>query len=465
MGNVASFFSDNTKIEKRLAGLFGTLDLGYKNMIYLSVAGRNDWASTFAPTGKNNFFYPSASTSFVFTELLPNKDLLSYGKIRVSYAKAGREAPAYSSRTYFLQPFFTDGFTNGIGFPYLGVNGYGISSTLGNSALKPEIRTSYEAGLDLKFLQNRFTAGFTYYYDKSTDLLVRRPLPSTTGVRSVFSNIGEMENKGVEIELNFDILQENKNGFGWNITGNMARNRSKVLKLAPGVPEISLESAFTGIGSYAIEGQPFGAFFGTKWKRTANGALLIGTNGLPVKDPANQYIGNPYPKWNAGIRNTFSFKGVSVTALLDIREGASIWGGTIGRLYRIGKMEETADRNRTFVIEGELADGTKNTKAISAQDYFGRYLGDNGSAEETKVYDASWKRLRELTVSYTLPDVAKWLKGATLYFTGRNLWLSTPYKGVDPETSLTGAGSQIGGFDYFNMPGTKSLIFGLRTDF
>jgi hypothetical protein len=128
-------------------------------------------------------------------------------------------------------------------------------------------------------------------------------------------------------------------------------------------------------------------------------------------------------------------------------------------------MEETADRNRTFVIEGELADGTKNTKAISAQDYFGRYLGDNGSAEETKVYDASWKRLRELTVSYTLPEVAKWLKGATLYFTGRNLWLSTPYKGVDPETSLTGAGSQIGGFDYFNMPGTKSLIFGLRTDF
>ena len=465
LSNVSSFFSDNIKTERRLAGVFGSLDLGYKNTYYLTVSGRNDWASTFGPQAKSSFFYPSVSGSVVFSEWLTNKNILSFGKLRLSYARAGREPFAYSSRTVFTQPFFADGFTNGIGFPYLGVNGMGISNTLGNAFLRPEIRTSYEAGVDLKFIQNRFTLGLTYYYDKSTDLLVRRPLASTTGSRSIFSNVGEMENRGYEVELGADILDEKKTGFGWNITGNWAQNKNKVLKLAEGVSEISLENAFTGIGSYAIVGQPYGAFFGTKWQRDASGALVIGTNGLPVKDPTNQYIGNPNPKWTAGIRNTFSFKGLSLTGLLDVREGSSIWGGTIGRLYRIGRLAETANRSQTFVIDGVKADGSKNTTPISPQAYYGQYLGDNGSAEETKVYDASWVRLREATLSYTLPKVANWLRNATIYATGRNLWLKTDYLGVDPETSLTGAGSQIGGFDYFNMPSTKSLIFGLRADF
>lgn len=196
----------------------------------------------------------------VFSEFLTNKNILSFGKLRLSYARAGREPFAYSSRTVFTQPFFADGFTNGIGFPYLGVNGMGISNTLGNAFLRPEIRTSYEAGVDLKFIQNRFTLGLTYYYDKSSDLLVRRPLASTTGSRSIFSNVGEMENRGYEVELGADILDEKKTGFGWNITGNWAQNKNKVLRLAEGVSEISLENAFTGIGSYAIVGQPYGHF-------------------------------------------------------------------------------------------------------------------------------------------------------------------------------------------------------------
>ena len=197
--------------------------------------------------------------------------------------------------------------------------------------------------------------------------------------------------------------------------------------------------------------------------------IAIGTGGYENLDGTQPFfadgftngIGFPYLGVNGmGISNT-----LSLTGLLDVREGSSIWGGTIGRLYRIGRLAETANRSQTFVIDGVKADGSKNTTPISPQAYYGQYLGDNGSAEETKVYDASWVRLREATLSYTLPKVANWLRNATIYATGRNLWLKTDYLGVDPETSLTGAGSQIGGFDYFNMPSTKSLIFGLRADF
>ncbi len=169
----------------------------------------------------------------------------------------------------------------------------------------------------------------------------------------------------------------------------------------------------------------------------------------------------------SGVNTLLSFKGLSLSGLLDIRQGGILWNGTYARLSRLGRTQESADgRDKAYVIEGVKADGTANDVAISSNAYFSTFKGDAGAyAVENAIQDGSWIRLREVSLSYTLPKITKYLNGLTVYATGRNLWLSTDYKGVDPETSLTGAGSSIGGFDYFNMPGARSYIVGLRTNF
>jgi TonB-linked SusC/RagA family outer membrane protein len=463
LANATNLYADQSSVTRKLAGMFASLDLDYKNWIYLNISARNDWASTFGPKAKNSFLYPSASLAFVPTEIMNPNDVLSYMKLRLSYAQAGREPNAYSSATYYGKPTFTDGFTDGISFPYLGNNGFSVSNTLGNTELRPEINTTMEFGADFKFLKNRITLGFTYYDSKATDLLIARPIASSTGFAALIANSGEMTNKGIELELGLDVVKTKS--FNWNIQGNFSRNKNEVTKLVDGVEQFSIEAAFTGIGSYAIVGQPFGAIFGSTWQRNDAGSLIIGSNGLPLKNAEDQYIGNPYPDWISAIRNTFTFKGFSLTGLLDIRQGGDLWGGTIGRLNRIGVTAASANRTEAYVIPGVKADGTPNDIKISPNAYFSQYIGDGGGAQESLVYDGSWVRLREVTLTYTLPKFKKLIQSASVYVTGRNLWLQTDYPGVDPETSLTGAGSNIGGFDYFNMPGSKSIIVGLNIGF
>jgi TonB-linked SusC/RagA family outer membrane protein len=465
LNNASILYADNSSATRRLAGVYGSLDIGYKDMLYLTVGGRNDWASTFGPKAKNSFFYPNAALSFIPTEIMAKNDLLTYLKLRVSYAQAGREPNPYTSKTYYNRPTFTDGFTNGLSFPYLGANGFAISSVLGNTTLRPEINTSYETGVDLRLWKNRATLNVTYYHSKSTDLLVTRPIASSSGFGYFVSNAGSMQNQGIEIEANVDIVKTK--GFNWTLGGNFTKNVNKVLALAPGVDQFSIESAFTGIGSYAIAGQPYGAIFGTQWARNSSGQLIIGSNGLPTRNAAEGFLGNPYPDWTAGIRNVFSFKGLSLSGLLDIRHGGQLWNGTYARLNRIGRTEESAaGRANYYIIPGVKADGSANDIRIGSNAYFATFKGDGGAyAVENAIQDGGWVRLREVTLSYTLPKFTKYIKDITIYVTGRNLWLKTDYKGVDPETSLTGAGSNIGGFDYFNMPGTKSYIFGLRSNF
>lgn len=252
--------------------------------------------------------------------------------------------------------------------------------------------------------------------------------------------------------------------FSWDINLNWSKNVSKVLALTEGVTEVSLESAFNGIGGYAIVGEPLGVLYGSKWQRNDAGQLIIGSNGLPQQQAAQGNIGNPYPNWLSNIRNTFTFRGITLTALLDIRNGGAIWNGTYARLQRIGRTQESADRERTYVIPGVTASGEANTKEITALQYFGQYLGDGGGAAEQFVENVNWFRVREVALSYRL-KFKKYLDYVDLSVSSRNLYLNTNYKGVDPETSLTGAGSNLQGFDYFNNPGTRSFIFGVNIGF
>ncbi|SFD29537.1 TonB-linked outer membrane protein, SusC/RagA family [Chitinophaga sp. CF118] len=470
LNNAAVLYTDASTGIDRSSAFFYDASISYNNMVFLTTTGRNEWSSTFG-AAKNNFFFPSVSASFVFTEVLPENDVISYGKLRAAVAGGGKSPERYNTVTNYAVPTFADGSTDGNSFPFLGRNGFTYNNILGNNGLKPERSVEKEIGVDLKLLKNRINVEFTYYNKLSKDILVSTPLAGSSGFQAILANAGEMRNKGIEILASADVIKSK--GFGWNIELNFSKNKNEVLKLANGVSEIDIESAFTSIGSYAIVGKPYGALYATKWERDpASGKIVVDADGIPVIAAARGNIGNPFPDWTGGIRNTFTYKGFTLGALLDIRQGGKIWGGTYSRLTSIGKTAITADRERTYVIDGVVlgTDGkyTTNTKAVDAKTYFQNMYGDQGkgSATENAVYDGSWVRLREVSLSYRYNmKNTKILNFVELIFTGRNLWLHTDYPGVDPETSLTGAGSNLTGFDYFNNPGTKTYAIGVKLGF
>ncbi len=475
LANAASLYASEYNQTIRTAALFLDLNLAYKNYLFLGLSGRNEWASTFG-AAKNNFFYPATNLSFVFSELV-SIPKLSFGKIRIAYAYAGINPDPYSTRTYFTRSTYTDGFTGGLSFPYAGINGYGYAATMGNNNLKPERNTGKEIGLDLRFFDGRLGIEYTYFNQTSTDLLVSRPIAPSTGFNASYENLGSMVNKGHELLLSGTPVK--MKDFTWDITLNWSRIVNEVLELAPNVKEIDLEAGFSSIGNYAIKGQPYGALYGFKWARTADGKMIIGANGLPTVETTRSKVGNPYPNWFGGIRNTFTYKSVSLTFLFDIRKGGDIWNGTWARLSQLGQTDESADgRDKAYKIDGVVQTGVDpsgnpvyadNTKYISSFNYFRTFKGDAGNyATENAIQDGGWIRLRDLGINYTFslgPKVTKIVKGLSVGFVARNLWLKTDYKGVDPETSLTGASSNIGGWDYFNNPSTKSYTFSVKASF
>lgn len=500
MSNASDLYtSEGTEIV-RTAAVFADVNFDIKRMLYLGVTGRVDWASTFGPN-KRAFPFYAANASFILSELLNDNKILSFAKIRLAYSNAGIAPPAYQTVTYFTQPFFTDGFTDGVGFPYGGVNGFGYSDRLGNANLEPERVGGPEIGFDLRFLNGRANLDFTWYSQKSTNLLVARPIASSTGFEELFTNIGEMINTGIEIVASGTPVQTKS--FEWEIMVNFAKNKNQVLELAPGVGAIDIETAFESIGSFAIidpgpddslgtaddVGQPYGALYGDLWVRDSEGNLVINPQtGLPYVSSVRGNLGNPFPDWTMGISNTFKFKNLTVSALLDIRQGGDLWSGTMARMHRYGRSLESEDRLRTYVVPGVLAatdsagnvirdpetndpiaGSEDNTIAISALSYYRDYKGDlpQVGATENAIFDGSWVRLREVAISYffELPASTPAIAGLELQVSARNLWLKTNFPGVDPETSLTGAGSNVNGFEYFNNPGQKSYTFTLRAQF
>lgn len=479
LNNGSDLFSYEEQYTVRTAAFFFIADFDWKDMLFLNATGRNEWASTLG-SSKKDFFYPSLTGSFVFSEILPENDILNFGKFRLGWAKAGNNPQAYKyvneayrTQTYYAQPSVASGFTGGLGWPYLGQNGFTKAATMGNENLRPEMTSGIEGGFDLRFLNGRITADITYYHQVTTDILVQRPIASTSGYQYIWENSGEMLNKGLELTLGLTPIKTNN--LKWEMVGNFSKNVNEVLKLNdavdangnPVITEIQLESAFSEFGSYAIVGQPYGTLYSDMWQRDANGNMVCDADGYPIIADNRGFVGSPFPDWMANIRNTVQYKNLSFSFLFDIRKGGYLWGGTIARLNQIGRTAITADREGTIVVEGVKEDGSPNDVAISKEEYYRYVLGDWGPGENA-CYDGSWIRLRDLSLSYkyrTKGDLSKYIKDITLTATGRNLWLKTDYPGVDPETSLTGAGSNLNGFDYFNMPGTKSYLFSVKVNF
>ncbi len=481
MNNASDLYTSEYTEEIKSQALFAQLEFDWKSIFFLTLTGRNEWSSTFE-LDNNNFFYPSVSTSFVFSDLLDNKpSWWNFGKIRYSWANTGISPIAYSTRPLYTSPFYTDGFTNGVTFPYTptggtATNGFAISQTLYTNDLKPERLTGNEVGLNLIFLDRRLDFDLTYYHQRTTDALLFQPLPNSSGFEQAYINGGEILNKGYELAMG--IVPVRTDNFKWRVDLNWSKNISEVLALVPGVDQFSIEAAFSSIGSFAIVGQPYGVFYGTVWERDAEGNRLVNASGIPIVKGQTEGVGDPNPDWLGGIRNTLSYKGVELSFFWDFRQGGDVYNGTYARLNNLGRTQESADnREGTYIVEGVYAEGTMingvdvsgqtNTTEISAIQYYKQVVGDAGGASEEFVEDVNWARLRDVTLSYRykLNPEKSFLSYVDLSLSARNLILITYYKGVDPETSLTGAGSNIGGFDYFNNPGARSFSVGLKFGF
>lgn len=475
---------EQTSIERNQA-LYGMLELSYNDYLFATVTGRNEWSTTL-PSDNNSFFYPSVMLSFVFSEALDLAEPFTFGKLRGSWARVGLGSPfLYATDTYFTSAVIGDGWTNGIFFPFDGTSAFQKSGTLGDPNLKPEVNAEIEVGTELGFFNNRLGLDFTYYQRESRNLIFPVPVASTSGYGFLLTNAGSMTNQGVEVVLRGTPIKTNS-GLTWDINVNFARNRNEVTELAEGVDNVFL-GGFTGANIRAEVGQPYGSIFGFGFYRDASGAKVIGDDGFPVLDPEERSFGSAQPNWTMGIRNTIAWKGLRVSALLDIKDGGTMWNGTKGALYFWGTHEETEVRGSTKVFEGNVAaydadgnivldaEGVPSTEGANTQEVtldenwlaFGNGNGFFGDNTEDFVEDISWVRLREVSLSYVLPSSLfdnLPFSAAEVTVSGRNLWLSTDYTGVDPETSLAGSRNEQG-MDYFNMPGTKGYNFSVRVSF
>ena len=479
LDNATSITTYESISELRRAAFFSRLSLNYKEMLYFNADLRNEWSTTL-PEANNSFLFGGANAAFIFTEALgmKNDPILPFGRLRLAYATVGKDAPVYATTTPYTKTLFKDGWTTGIEFPFNSQPGFQLSTTLGNKDLKPEISKSFEIGTDLRFFNNRINLDLTYYNVKNTDIILLVPLSGSTGYSQREVNAGTMENHGIEIVLNAVIYQDKD--FHADITFNWAKNVQKVDELAPGVDNVFI-GGFTGGSVRAVAGQPYGSIYGVGFMRdVTTGKMMIDGNGFPIIDPNERSFGSSLPDWIAGSRLTLSYKGITLSALLDIKQGGVLWNGTKGALYYFGVSKDTDIRGTAKVFDGVVASqdangnwvstGQQNTKSVTlGQNWFSDGPGNGFSAGNTEnfIEDASWVRLREVTIQYRLPlNVTTYtpFDHIDIVATARNLWLHTKYSGIDPETSLYGANNAMG-IDYFNMPGTKGWTFTLKFGF
>ena len=488
INNAVSYQPFGQRSNRRLVGFFGDLALGYRNFATLTLSGRNDRSSTFVTNsgvpGKNSYFYPGASASLVLSDALPmlkGNTTVNLVKLRAAAAKVGREAPIYVTDTYFAaanNP--VDGFGPNITYPFRGQLGQSLDDTGGNAGLGPEFTTSYETGVDLGFFGGRVAVEATIYKQRSTDLIFAVPVAAGSGFSNAFKNAGIAEAKGIELLIGTTPIKT-KN-FTYSNSFNFSRIRNTVVELAVGVPQITL-GGFVTPSTRLIAGQPYGVIFGSVFERERvdekgrpQGKLVLTQNGRTKLATDNQIIGDPNPKWVGGLTNNFSFKGLTLSTLLDIRYGGDIISRNVSDLRRQGAAKETGERNKTYVIDGVIpnlnADGSANgtfrtnNVQITAENYYDDLYGF-GKAEFV-VFDASWLRLREVALNYVLPKSLTdktFLGSVEIGLNARNVFLYAPnVPHIDPEVNAQGQ-SNSQGLEFNALPQSRTYGGSIRLSF
>lgn len=449
----------------RIVSFFGDAKLNYKDVLYLNVTGRNDIVSTL-PVQNNSFFYPSVSLGYVFTESLPKGNILSYGKLRASWAQVGKGADPYITSTYFAP------VTN---FPYNNnVPGYSRVTTTADPNLRPERTTSIEVGAELRFLKNRLSVDATYFTMDSKDQIVNAPVTNASGYANYYTNIGLIRNQGVELLVSGKPVQT-KN-FSWDVSVNWSKLSGKVLEMPPALQEIVY---FDNTKTFlkVRQGSNLGDLWGFEYVKSPDGQTVIQANGFPLVSTTATKVGNAMPDWQGGLTNTITYKGLSLSFLLEWRQGGNVVDMAEENSVRNGITKFTERRYEQVVYKGVVAqkntDGSTsyvpNTKLVYLDDNFYRSANQFYYWSGFTVQDGSWFRLRSVNISYSLPKKlianSVFKNGVRFSFTGTNLFLNTPFRGYDPEALSFGSGTNRIGFVGRNNPSTRSFQFGVSVNF
>ncbi|MCE5321355.1 MAG: SusC/RagA family TonB-linked outer membrane protein [Bacteroidales bacterium] len=447
---------------KRLISAYGEFRASYKNYLFLSATGRNDWSSTL-PVNSQSFFYPSVSGSFVFTELLPKNKILSFGKVRASWATVGKDTNPYATLPN-LETVLSMG------------GGYRNSWSGPNANLIPEKTKSWEVGADLRFLDGRIGMDFTYYNSRSENqILYDVRLTNTTGFILQTVNFGSVKNNGIEVTINATPVQT-KN-FSWTLQLNGSHNKGFVYDLPQGVSFLYTTEVQMGPAKpAAINNSDFFALLGSHWQRTTDGQLILNeSTGYPMTSTdVNQYAGNREPDFLIGLNNDISYKNFGLSLLFDTRIGGDIYNATEWAAVMAGTSKITENRTATKTFEGVVkkTDGTYQafSKEVPLNEYYYKNIYTNESNHF--ITDVNWLRLRSLSLSYTLPESLlkkmDFIKSFQVSLSATNLFVLTNYKGFDPEVSAGGAGvggAGSNGVDYCGVPATRSFSLGLNIKF
>ncbi|UXX79879.1 SusC/RagA family TonB-linked outer membrane protein [Reichenbachiella carrageenanivorans] len=474
ISNATQVISDREINRSKLVGVFADVKLSYQDYLFLQLAGRNDWSSTL-PKKNNAYFYPAASLAIDLAEgLRMSSSAISQVKLRGSYGLVGNDPTIYQTQDSYRNTVIDgDGILSSSEFPAFNVNAFERNGRKGNDELLPEVTKTIELGTDLGLFNHTWNIDVTYYKAITSDALVTVTLPGPSGYTSIVENSGEIENKGLEIAT--QMYWVDRKDWTWTTNLNYTRNRSMVRSLGENIERVTL-AEFSNISSINLVGQPFGVFSGTRYRRDDQNRLVIGSDGFPLIDTEQGLIGDPNPDWTLGISNRFRYKSLTLSILWDIKKGGDMWNGTKGVMDYLGISKESGDLRevKDYVFDGVLANGQVNDIPV---DFANPALGLNGiywriggflGVAENNIEDASWARLRELTLDFELPR--NWIEDMKIFSSlnvslyGRNLWLITDYSGIDPETNLYGP-SNAQGWDYFNLPNTKSYGFVLNAKF
>ena len=462
LSNTTNQFNSRATTRRRYAGIFGSAKVGFRNAVYLEVTGRNDWSSTL-PTNNNSFFYPAVSLSYIFTELHKlSNDVFNFGKVRISYAQVGKDAPPYANSPYYVAPR---------GFPFQ----TGLSSTLGflrsteyaDPNLKPEMQKSFELGTELHFLKDKLNIDFSYYRNKNLDQIIPVPIAYTSGYGTYITNAGSIQNEGFEVELT--VTPVKTKDLKWSITGNWTRNVSSVLSIREGITDINFYDEGRMINKLTIGGSA-GDLYGTAYKRNEQGQLLINAQGFPDFTPQFVKAGNAFPDWIGSVFTTVTWKNFTFSGLLEYKKGGDVFDVTMRNAIRNGVLKITENRYQQVVFDGiKIADGKPNDIPVVLDHNYYRNANLFNNITDVILQDASWLRLRNISLSYDLPkqllERTKFIKGVTVGVTGSNFILWTPYSGYDPQSSAFATGYNVYGFTGSNIPNYSSWLFNLNVNF
>lgn len=450
--------------KREVDGYFAGATFSWKDMLTLDATIRRDKSSTL-PENNNVYYYPSVSLGLVFSKLLPGYEWLSYGKIRTNYAQVGNDAPIYSVLDVYniVPPFGSEPTTT-------------IPNTKNNPNLKPEQTRSAEIGLEMSFLKSRFGFDATYYRTRTVDQILPLAISTSTGYSNKYLNAGTIENKGIELSA-FATPVQTKN-FSWTVNLNWTRNRNKVIELFEGSDNLVLASFQGGVSLNASLGQAYGTIRGSNFVYT-NGQRTVTDEGYYVISPtANEVIGNPNPDWIGGLNNTIKYKNLSLSFLLDMRKGGQIYTLDLSYGFDSGLYPESTGLNDLgkpkrdpvadgggIIFEGVTEDGKANTTRVPVEN---GTLGSDNYPSAGFVYDASYLKLRETILTYSLPKEAlgkmQVFKGVDFSLIGRNLWLihkNLPY--ADPEDMISAGNFQ--GYQGGVFPTTRSIALNVKLRF